>query len=215
MLNSITKPPANQPFKHTTDPEILGKLLLEIERLPASTAASKAFLKILPYLACRPSELPEALWEDMQDDCLVIPAERMKKRRPHLIPLPSQAIEIIDTLKIHTKHLGYLFANPTTGKPITEESSLRLLQRHSLNGTPLSEYTTLHGFRHTASTLLHNQGYPTEHIEMQLAHADKNTIRGTYNHAQYLDQRREMMQAYADYLDQLKAQALQKELSGF
>ena len=78
------------------------------------------------------------------------------------------------------------------------------MKRHGIN-------TTSHGWRQTFSTLMNGRGYDCDHIEKQLSHTDKNSIRGTYNHAQYLDQRRAMLQAWADWLDDLKRQALDRE----
>lgn len=201
-------------MRHILQPELIGKALLTIERAPAALPATRAFLRLLPYLFCRPSELRQALWQELEGDILHIPKERMKKRRPHLIPLPSQAQVLIEEMRIHTAHTPYIFAN-TFGKtlaPITESAAYKIMKSHLVaEGKSLHELTTLHGWRHTASSLLHGQGYPSHLIEMQLAHADKNSIRGTYNHADYLDDRREMMQQWANYLDSLKAQALLNE----
>lgn len=208
--------PAHQgnPMRHIVEPEIIGEALIAIERAPAALPASRAFLRLLPYLFCRPSELRLALWQELQEDTLHIPKERMKKRRPHLIPIPRQAQALIEEMRLHSAHTPYILANTFGGRiaPITEGAAYKILKSNRIRqGQSLHELTTLHGWRHTASTLLHEQGYPSHLIEMQLAHADKNSVRGTYNHADYLDDRRAMMQAYADYLDGLKAQALEKE----
>ena len=153
-------------------------------------------------------ELRTMRWEELDLNAALWtkPAHTMKKRRVHLIPLPRQALALIEALRIHTGHLPHVFANPATGKPISNGAAQRLKVRNGLH-----EEITWHGWRHTASTLLNEQGYDRDHIEMQLSHADKNSIRGTYNHAQYLDQRRAMLQAWADWLDDLKRQALARE----
>lgn len=113
--------------------------------------------------------------------------------------LSRQALIILDELKTMTS--GYLYVFPgrlEKVKPISDMSLNVLIRRVGYGGR-----ATGHGFRHTMSTILHEQGFNSVWIELQLAHVDKNSIRGTYNHAQYLDGRREMMQWYADYIDQL------------
>lgn len=170
--------------------------------------AVKSLITLAPMLFTRPSELRRSRWDELDGDILTIPAERMKKRRPYAIPLPRQAVEEINALRIHTGRFDYIFANTRTGKPISEGAAQQLKVRNGLH-----QEITWHGWRHTASTLLNEKGYNSDHIEAQLAHMDSNTTRGTYNGAQYLNQRREMLQEWADYLDQLKAAALDHQLN--
>ena len=109
-------------------------------------------------------------------------------------------------MRLFTGQHEYAFTNGNSGKPITDGALQRLLVRNGLH-----DEITWHGWRHTASTLLNEQGFNRDHIEIQLSHADGNKVRGTYNHAQYLEDRRAMLQRWTDYLDGLKARALAKE----
>lgn len=159
----------------------------------------KLATKLLILTAARPGELRQAEWKEFDFDKRLweIPAERMKKRRPHCVPLSTQVISILEELKPITGHYPLVFPGRVQHtKPMSEMAMNVLMRRIGYGGR-----VTGHGFRHTMSTILYEQGYDTAWIEIQLAHVDKNSIRGTYNHAQYLDSRREMMQWYADYLD--------------
>lgn len=197
------------PMRHATDPARIGEILLILERAPVLQMATKALIMLSPMLFTRPAELRQMRWDEIDGDTWTIPAERMKKRRPLVVPLPHQAIAIIEQMRLFTGKTPYVLTNTTTGKPISEGAAQRLKIRQGLH-----DEITWHGWRHTASTLLNERGYNRDHIETQLAHADANSVRGTYNHAQYLDQRRAMLQEWADYLDELKATALAKEKSG-
>ncbi|EMG9897178.1 site-specific integrase, partial [Enterobacter hormaechei] len=136
-------------------------------------------------------ELEKAVWE--------IPAERMKMKRPHLVPLSTQALEIVQQLKVMTGQYPLVFPGRNDPRKTMSEASInQVFKRIGYTGK-----VTGHGFRHTMSTILHEEGFNTAWIETQLAHVDKNAMRGTYNHAQYLEGRREMMQWYADHLSQL------------
>ena len=207
-LKDILPKKASEPMRHVIAPDDIGRILLTLERAPTLNPAVKAYVRLMPLLFTRPDELRTMRWEELDLNAALWtkPAHTMKKRRVHLIPLPRQALALIEAMRIHTGHLPHVFANPATGKPISNGAAQRLKVRNGLH-----EEITWHGWRHTASTLLNEQGYDRDHIEMQLSHADKNSIRGTYNHAQYLDQRRAMLQAWADYLDELKRQALDRE----
>ncbi|XYQ55717.1 tyrosine-type recombinase/integrase [Pectobacterium carotovorum] len=161
----------------------------------------KLATKLLILTAVRPGELRQAEWKEFDFDKRLweIPAERMKKRRPHCVPLSEQVIAILKELKPITGHYPLVFPGRVQhAKPMSEMAMNVLMRRIGYGGR-----VTGHGFRHTMSTILYEQGYDTAWIEIQLAHVDKNSIRGTYNHAQYLDGRREMMQWYADYLDEI------------
>lgn len=120
----------------------------------------------------------------------------MKMRRPHLVPLSTQVVEIFQQLKLITKNYPYIFISSNNHtKPISKESVSQVIELLGYKGR-----ATGHGFRHTMSTILHEYGFNSEWIELQLAHVDKNSIRGTYNHAQYLEKRSSMMQWYSDYI---------------
>lgn len=158
--------------------------------------------RLLMLTGLRTIELRASEWVDIDFDKGVwnIPAERMKMRRPHLVPLSSQVCELLEEIHQLTGRGKYVFPGRNdAGKPMSEASINQVIKRIGYDGK-----ATGHGFRHTMSTILHEQGYNTAWIETQLAHVDKNSIRGTYNHAQYLDGRREMLQWYADYMAALE-----------
>ncbi|WP_439413078.1 tyrosine-type recombinase/integrase, partial [Enterobacter ludwigii] len=156
---------------------------------------------LLLLTGVRTIELRAAEWHefDLENALWTIPESRMKKRRKHLVPLSDQVLAILHELRTFTGQYQLVFPGRCNiNKPMSEASINMVIKRIGYDGK-----ATGHGFRHTMSTILHEQGFNTAWIEMQLAHVDKNSIRGTYNHAQYLDGRREMMQWYADYIDSL------------
>ncbi|EDJ4635602.1 tyrosine-type recombinase/integrase [Salmonella enterica] len=157
--------------------------------------------RLLIITGLRTGELRGAFWQEINDEAGVweIPAERMKMRRPHIVPLSRQALSIIARIREMTGRYPLMFPGRNDPRKTMSEASInQVFKRIGYSGR-----VTGHGFRHTMSTILHEQGYNTAWIETQLAHVDKNSIRGTYNHAQYLDGRREMLQWYADYMDAL------------
>ncbi|MEI7154852.1 integrase arm-type DNA-binding domain-containing protein [Pectobacterium carotovorum] len=184
---------------------------LTIEELPAFFKALAGYsgselvvlaARLMIITGVRTGELRGALWSEIDTDKALweISAERMKMRRPHIIPLSTQALAIIEQIRAMTGNFLLLFPGRNDpGKTMSEASINQVFKRIGYTGR-----VTGHGFRHTMSTVLHEQGYNTAWIETQLAHVDKNAIRGTYNHAQYLDGRREMLQWYADYMDSLE-----------
>lgn len=154
--------------------------------------------KLLMITGVRTIELRAALWAEFDLDNAIweIPAERMKMRRSHLVPLSVQALDLLNELKIMTGNYRYVFPGRNDpNKPMSEASINQVIKRIGYGGK-----LTGHGFRHSLSTILHEKGYDSAWIEIQLAHIDKNNIRGTYNHAQYIDKRRDMMQWYSDYI---------------
>ena len=156
-----------------------------------------AYLLILTGL--RTGELRAAEWREIDFDNALweIPKERMKMRRAHLVPLSRQALEHLKKLKALTGAFPLIFPGRNDHNKCMSEASInQIFKRVGYGGR-----VTGHGFRHTMSTILHEQGFDSAWIETQLAHTDKNSIRGIYNHAQYIDGRRKMMQWYADYLD--------------
>ena len=146
----------------------------------------------------RTQEMRFATWDevDLKKGIWEIPLERMKMRRPHVVPLSTQVIDPFNQLKPITGHYPYIFIGRNNrSKPISKESVTQVIELVGYKGRAIG-----HGFRHTMSTILHEQGFDSAWIEIQLAHADKNHIRGTYNHAQYFEKSREMMQWYSNYL---------------
>ena len=158
--------------------------------------------RLLIITGLRPGELRGAFWDEINFSKAVweIPASRMKMRRPHVVPLSRQALTLIGQIQELTGNYPLVFPGRNDPRKTMSEASInQVFKRIGYNGK-----VTGHGFRHTMSTILHEQGYNTAWIETQLAHVDKNSIRGTYNHAQYLDGRREMLQWYADYMEALE-----------
>ncbi|KAB7683162.1 tyrosine-type recombinase/integrase [Plesiomonas shigelloides] len=162
---------------------------------------TKTATQIIMLTGVRTQELRFARWQDInfEEKLWEIPAEVMKMKRPHIVPLSKQVVTLFRQLEPISRHHSLVFIGRNDPrKPISKESITQVIELLGYKGRQ-----TGHGFRHTMSTILHEQGFNTAWIETQLAHVDKNSIRGTYNHAQYLEGRREMMQWYADYLDSL------------
>ena len=154
----------------------------------------------------RSAELRHVEWEevDLEKAEWRIPAEKMKMKRTHIVPLSTQAIAIFEKLKLITGHEKYVFMSLRSSdgtRPLSDAAILVALRRI---GYSKDEMTT-HGFRTMASTLLNELGWNRDAIERQLAHSDRDAVRAAYNYADYLIERRKMMQAWADYLDELRA----------
>ncbi len=184
-----------------TDPVEVGRLLRAINDYRGSYV-TKCALQLAPLFFVRPGELRHAEWEefDFEKAEWRIPAEKMKMRVQHLVPLCSQAIAILQQLQAYTGEGKYLFPSVRSSKrPMSENTVLGALRRLGY----ASDEMTGHGFRSMASTLLNEQGWNRDAIERQLAHAERNNIRAAYNYAEYLVERRSMMQWWADYLQQL------------
>jgi integrase len=176
-------------------PEFLGKLQA-YDGHPQTRLA--VMLLMLTFV--RTTELRGATWEeiDLDKEEWRIPAERMKMRRDHIVPLSLQAVAAFSELKGLNAQWKYVFPNPH--KPIKHMSENAVL--YALYRMGYHNRTTGHGFRHTASTILNESGlFSADAIERQLAHVQGNKVRAAYNHAEYLPERRKMMQWWADYLD--------------
>lgn len=161
----------------------------------------------------RPGELRKAEWSEFDFDKAEwrIPAERMKMRSPHIVPLARQAIEVISELKPLTGNGPLLFPGEFNKlRPMSENTVNCALRRLGYTRDEM----TGHGFRSMASTLLNEQGWNRDAIERQLAHSERDTVRAAYNYAEILPERRRMMQAWADYLDSLRAAEPPRATSG-
>jgi integrase len=181
------------------DAKELPSLLRAIE-VYQGTHVTRLAMKIMALSFVRTSELIGARWEefDMAESRWNIPAERMKMRTPHIVPLATQTLETLEMLKELTGASEFLFPGDRNPKrPMSNNTILGALKRMGYQGL-----MTGHGFRGLASTILHEQGYDHEHIELQLAHAPRNAMSATYNHALYLEPRAKMMQDWADFLEQ-------------
>lgn len=191
-------------FATITNPGEVGALLRAIDAYQGEPVTCYA-LRILPYVFVRSGELRGAAWEelDLEAALWVIPAERMKMRRPHVVPLARQVVELFKSMRMFSGRGGLVFPGlASSSRPITDMCLLNALRRM---GYARGEMT-VHGFRSLASTLLNELGYPPDWIETQLAHAERNSVRAAYNRAEYLLERRRMMQEWADYLDSLRQQ---------
>ncbi|MGS0634609.1 tyrosine-type recombinase/integrase [Citrobacter sp. VF227] len=198
-LASTLSSPEPGHFPHLSQSE-LPVFICKLQGYASPVTKSATLLLLLTGV--RTIELRAATWSefDFVNALWVIPEARMKKRRKHLVPLSSQVMTILRELQTLTGQFSLVFPGRNdVNKPISEATINKVLKILGYKGK-----ATGHGFRHTMSTILHEQGFNTAWIEMQLAHVDKNSIRGTYNHAQYLENRRGMMQWYADYIDSLK-----------
>lgn len=205
-LAGALKTPKQQHFPHLM-PTQIGPFIHAVNTYSGSKVTRIATL-LLMYTSVRTIELRASEWTefDLDNDLWQIPKERMKMRRPHLVPLSRQVKSLLLELKSITGWGKYVFPGRNDAhKPMSEASINQVIKRIGFAGK-----VTGHGFRHTMSTILHEKGFNSAWIEAQLAHADRNTIRGTYNHAQYLDGRRDMLQWYADYLDELAGKTVVK-----
>lgn len=199
-LASALKAPKQKHFPHLLTEQIPG--FLQALSSYSGSMVTRNATRLLMLTGLRTIELRSSEWADIDFDKGVwnIPAERMKMRRPHLVPIASQVKALLEEIHQLTGRGKFVFPGRNdAGKPMSEASINQVIKRIGYDGK-----ATGHGFRHTLSTILHEQGYNTSWIETQLAHVDKNSIRGTYNHAQYLDGRREMLQWYADYMESLE-----------
>jgi integrase len=187
------------------DPKAIGALLRAIDGYEGALV-TKCALRLAPLLFVRPGELRKAEWTEFNLDAAEwrIPAERMKMREQHIVPLSTQAVAILRELHALTGARRYVFPGArTNGRPMSENTVNAGLRRLGY----AKDEMTGHGFRSIASTLLNEQGWHRDAIERQLAHAERDNVRAAYNFAEHLSERRKMMQAWADYLDGLKAGA--------
>ena len=201
-LRGAIPPPKAKNFPTITDPEQVGELLRKIDQYPGMFITRQA-LKLAPLVFVRPGELRHAEWIeiDLENGEWKIPAEKMKMKQPHIVPLSRQACAILEETRPLSGRGTYVFpSRGANGKPMSENTVNQALRRIGYS----KDIICGHGFRAMASTLLNEQGWSPDAIERQLAHAEKNKIRAAYNHAQYLDERNKMMQNWADYLDKLK-----------
>ncbi|GAB6124903.1 tyrosine-type recombinase/integrase [Humidesulfovibrio idahonensis] len=201
-LRGAIAPPAKRHFASIHEPKEIGELLRAIDAYRGSPV-TRCALKLAPLTFVRPGELRHAEWAeiDMEAAEWRIPAERMKMREKHIVPLSQQALEVLRELHPLTGTGRYIFpGGRSTSRPMSENAVLAALRRM---GYERGEMTG-HGFRSMASTILHEQGWLSDAVERQLAHGERNKVKASYNFAQHLPERRRMMQAWADYLDALR-----------
>lgn len=180
------------------DAKELPELLRHMEAYQGAPVTRMA-MKLMALTFVRTSELIGARWAefDLEAGRWDIPPERMKMKTPHIVPLSSQAIDILQTLQLVSGHNALLFPGERDhDKPMSNNTILKALERMGYKGR-----MTGHGFRGIASTVLHEMGLNHAHIELQLAHQERNSVSAAYNHATYLKERTKMMQHWGDYLE--------------
>jgi len=201
-LSGVVKARAKTNYARLSEkelPELMGKIA-NYSR-DGGAQITRIALQLMALTFVRTGELIAARWEefDLERAQWRIPAERMKMRQPHIVPLTKQALALLAELKIVTGHSVLLFPGERDhAKPMSNNTILFALYRMGYHSR-----MTGHGFRGIASTLLHEQDFDHNHIEVQLAHKERNATTASYNHAAYLPQRAKMMQHWADYLDQV------------
>lgn len=204
-LKGALPSPKRNHFHAVTEPKRLAELLWAIDNYQGSFTVRTA-LRLLPLVFARPGNMAEMEWGEIDLDAAEwrIPAGKMKMRDRHIVPLARQAIELLRDIQPLSGHSKYVFLPDARRQTehMSRETLGATLRRLGFKGE-----MTAHGFRSTASTLLHEQGFQSDMIERQLAHAERNAVKAAYNHAQHLPERRKMMQAWADYLDGLKSGA--------
>ena len=191
--------PANKTqHKRPLSPDEVGQLLRDIAGYDRNFQTVAAF-RLMWLTLCRPNEVMGARWEELDLEARVwrIPASRMKKRKEHAVPLSSQAIELLKKMKGITGHRDHVFPNRDDRDRPMANATLR----QALKNLGWSGKFSPHATRTTGSTWLNEMGFSFDWIERQLAHAETNTVRATYNHATYLTDRAQMMQKWADMLD--------------
>lgn len=201
-----------QHFASITEPSQIADLLHAIDGYTGDPVTLAA-LKLSPLLFQRPGEIRQMEWAELDLDAAEwrIPAAKQKLRRaekenprtpPHVVPLAVSVVSILRELQPLIGRFRYVFVGKASRqRPMSENTVRQALRRVGYD----NETMTAHGFRHMASTQLNELGWNPDAIERQLSHKDGSKIRSTYNQAQYMDERRRMMQAWSDYLDGLRA----------
>lgn len=202
-LRGAIAAPKVKHFAAITKPSEVGALLRAIDGY-SGHAVTRLAMRLSPHVLLRPGELRQAEWTDIdfEEAIWFIPAERMKMRRPHRVPLSRQVLAMLEELRGHTHWWEYLF--PCLGRPRKAMSENAVNQGLRRLGYTTNEMTA-HGFRAMAATLLNEMGeWHADAIERQLAHADTNQVRRAYARGEYWDERVVMMQRWSDYLDELR-----------
>lgn len=209
-LKGALSTPVGDHYASITDPKEIGPLLLNIDAYHG-TFVVKTALILSPYLFCRPGELRHMEWDELKwDKCRwEIPAEKMKKKKAHIVPLSTQAIHHLKEIQPLTGKGRYVFPSARGASRPLSENGVRTALR-SLGYA--NEQLTPHGFRAMARTVLDEElGYSPAWIDCQLAHSKKGKTKKAYDRTKYLAQREKMMQHWADYLDDLKEEARAKQ----
>ncbi|MDR0620455.1 MAG: integrase arm-type DNA-binding domain-containing protein [Deltaproteobacteria bacterium] len=207
-LKGALKPAIHSHMASLTEPDDIGGLLRAIDSYTGNLIV-KAALKMAPYVFVRPGELRHAEWSEINFEKAEwrIPAEKMKMRQIYIVPLATQVIDILEGLHPYTGHGRFLFPSMRTNvRPISDVTLLAAIRTLGFS----KDQMTIHGFRSIASTMLNELGFNRDWIERQLAHGEHNSVRAAHNYAEYLPERRKMMQSWADYLDSLRYKSVLK-----
>ncbi|CAA6816755.1 MAG: Integrase family protein [uncultured Thiotrichaceae bacterium] len=214
-LSMLLPKTVSRHYAAITEPKELAKLLRAVDDYQGSITVKSA-LQLAPLTMARPAEITNAEWIeiDFESATWTIPAKRRKlpmhlkeANRPqdtHIVPLCSQALVILENIRQYTGMGKFIFPSPRGNSRALSNNALRTALR---NMGYTNEQMTAHGFRGVASTLLNEQGFRTKIIEAQLAHKLKSSVEASYNHAEYLDERRDMLNQWGDYLESLKVGA--------
>ena len=192
----------SKPFAAITNPAEVGLLLRNMDSYAGGIVVKYALL-FAALTFCRPGEIRFAQWSEIDFDKMLwsLPPEKTKMNKAHHVPLATQTLALLEELKFFTGNRKYIFPNARHfDRPISDASMLAALRSMGYD----REQMTVHGFRSMASTLLNELGYKHDVIEAQLAHAGYDQIRAIYNRAEYMDERRQLMQDWANYLDALR-----------
>ena len=197
-LNGALKPLHREHYATLINPDDIIILMKAIKAYPYTIMRCALLFSV--YTFARPGEVRSAEWSEIKDDVWDIPAEKMKMKRRHIVPLSKQVKEIIEELRPLTGKGRYLFPSPRNNGNCMSDNGVRIALR--VMGFT-KEQITPHGFRAMFSTIANEHGINRDVIERQLAHVENNTVRGAYNHAEYMPERIKLMQWWADYLDAL------------
>ncbi|MCL2012410.1 MAG: integrase arm-type DNA-binding domain-containing protein [Cystobacterineae bacterium] len=203
-LRGALVPVKSTSFASVKEPKAIGVLLQDIDAYTGNLIV-RAALRMAPYVFVRPGELRQAEWAEFNLEGAEwrIPAEKMKMRQMHIVPLARQVLAILSELRQYTGSGRFLFPSMRANSaPISNMTLLAGLRRLGYD----KDTMTVHGFRSMASTRLNEMGYNRDWIERQLAHGERDAIRAAYNYAEHLPERRRMMQEWADYLDKLRVE---------
>ena len=196
-LKGALKKHVSKNYSHITDPAVLGQLVRDINTYRGAPVV-KAALCMTPLVWTRPGELRNAKWSEIFLDAKEWRYVATKTKADHVVPLSNQVVQILKDLRPLTGKSEYVFKGRDNTRPISDGTVNQALKSLGYS----SDIIQPHGFRHTAATMLAERGWPEHEIERQLSHKIPG-VKGVYQKAQYLDSRREMMQEWADYLDEI------------
>lgn len=210
-LAGALSPVKSKPMAAITEPRAVGALMRAIDGYSGGGVVHCA-LKLSALTFLRPGELRCGLWSGIDFDTAEwrLSADEMKMKRPYIVPLSTQALDTLGVLHKFSGQGKYMFPSiRTLARPISDMTVGAALRALGYSG----EMMTPHGFRAMATSLLSERGWSVEVIERQLAHVEGNKVKAAYHRSEHLEERRQMMQAWADYLDQLKANSLYPNVS--